>query len=806
MRQTVALFYGLKALEHDFPATPDNAMKPNQTLKFAGLLACTFLATAGFMTAQEATAPKIPADLEARRAAAIKKAEVIREELMKAASAPRPQLTVEQKAKAAEAQATAEKELAKRQAESFAEIKKIEAAELPRYSYLAQEFAAFEQDTKARMASLHTRMTEKHANDMAAARRMLEGSLFPEKFTDSDGHSRLLGGLEGDRPMFMGSHNVISAQTISSDQFRPFFGKMPLQLKGAGTVMGVWEIADPKSAHTEFLNSAGTVVRLVDKDGAYSAGQADKDHATHVSGTLTARGVDANALGMSPEATLNAYNPNDDTTDMTSIFTNSDPSDNLLVSNHSYGFKLGWDSSLYAHPTLGNMPIWWGDVATSAVEDSNFGYYGAKAQALDQIVFTRKTYLPVWAAGNDRLQSVPYTHPSNYFVGYYSVAPAGFYVFQGAYPGSDGGSTGYDTTSLEGVAKNILTVGSVADIPEGYKPGVTTVNPSSFSNAGPTDDGRVKPDVVANGESLYSSADSVAYGYLTGTSMASPSVSGSINLLNEYFKRLYGPNRLPWASTIKGVVIHTADDFGTAGPDYRSGWGLMNTMRAALYMQQNVMNNSPVWREITLANSSTHTIQITAVQGAVVPIKVTIAWTDPAATPLAPSLDNTSTRLVNDVDLWITKPDSSIARPYILNRTSPASAATTGVNSVDNVEQVVITNPIPGATYTINIAPASGETFVNDAGSPAPQDVSVFITGAQPDPMNTKLVWNGGSSYSFTWTAKQGNVYRLETSTDLFDWVEISGDIVPSTTQTLSHTPGTTSGTKRFWRPKRVNN
>lgn len=783
-------------------------MKPDHTLKLAGLLTCTFLATAGFTTAQEAApATKLtPEEIETRRAAAIKKAELIRQELLKTASAPRPELTIEQKEKAAEAQAVAAKELAEKQARTFAEIKKIEAAELPRYSYLAQEFLAIEQERKANMASLHSRMVQKHAEEMATARRLLEGSLFPEKFIDSDGHSRILGGVEGDRPMFLGSHNVISSQTISSDQFRPFFGKMPLQLKGAGTVMGVWEIADPKSVHTEFLNSAGTVVRLVDKDGAYSAGSADKDHATHVSGTLTARGIDAAALGMAPEATLNAYNAEFDLTGISAIFSNSDPSDNLLVSNHSYGFKLGWDSSLYAHPTLGNMPIWWGDVVRSTSEDANFGYYGSKAQSLDQIVFTRKTYLPVWAAGNDRLQAVPYTHPNNYFVAYYSAAPSGFYVFQGTYPASDGGATGYDTTSLEGVAKNILTVGSVADIPEGYKPGVTTVNPSSFSNAGPADDGRIKPDVVANGESLYSSADSVAYGYLTGTSMAAPSVSGSVNLLNEYFKRLYGPNRLPWASTIKGVVIHTADDFGAAGPDYLSGWGLMNTMRAALYMQQNVMNNSPVWREITLANSTTHSIQITAVQGAVVPIKVTIAWTDPAATPLSAPLDNATARLVNDVDLWITKPDSTIARPYVLNRTSPASAATTGVNSVDNVEQVVISNPTPGATYTINIAPASGETFVNDSGNPAAQDVSVFISGAQPDPMNTKLVWNGGSSYSFTWTAKQGNVYRLETSTDLFDWVEVSGDIVPTTTQTMSHTPSTTSGTKRFWRPKRVNN
>lgn len=63
---------------------------------------------------------------------------------------------------------------------------------------------------------------------------------------------------------------------------------------------------------------------------------------------------------------------------------------------------------------------------------------------------------------------------------------------------------------------------------------------SSFSSWGPTDDGRIKPDIVADGVSVFSTTathDS-SYGYKSGTSMATPNAAGSLLLLQELSQQL----------------------------------------------------------------------------------------------------------------------------------------------------------------------------------------------------------------------------------------------------------------------------
>jgi hypothetical protein len=109
--------------------------------------------------------------------------------------------------------------------------------------------------------------------------------------------------------------------------------------------------------------------------------------------------------------------------------------------------------------------------------------------------------------------------------GWYLVANAGATV---APPGDGNGGTGYDTLSTQQTAKNSLVVGSVLDVlNDPYTSGdiVTSV----FSSYGPTDDGRVKPDVVGNGQGLFStfSGSNTAYGNMSGTSMAAPNVTGT---------------------------------------------------------------------------------------------------------------------------------------------------------------------------------------------------------------------------------------------------------------------------------------
>jgi hypothetical protein len=91
------------------------------------------------------------------------------------------------------------------------------------------------------------------------------------------------------------------------------------------------------------------------------------------------------------------------------------------------------------------------------------------------------------------------------------------------------------------------------------------------------------------------------------------------------------------------------------------------------------------------------------------PLKITIAWTD---------LPGYS--LTNDIDLRIIGPDNAVYQPFVLDPNDPAAPATTGSNTIDNVEQVVVTNTVAGF-YTVVVD--HKDTLV-DGG----QDVSMVLS------------------------------------------------------------------------------
>ncbi|MGK0390785.1 MAG: hypothetical protein ACI94Y_003545, partial [Maribacter sp.] len=227
------------------------------------------------------------------------------------------------------------------------------------------------------------------------------------------------------------------------------------------------------------------------------------------------------------------------------------------------------------------------------------------------------------------------------------------------------------------------------------------VSMSSFSGWGPTDDGRIKPDIVANGVDLTSSTNEsdTSYDSSSGTSMSSPSAAGSAILLQEYFSETHAAD-LMRAATLKALIIHSANEAGIAeGPDYIYGWGLMNTAGAANVITEDV-TNPDIITENTISDGNTFT---TTICGAGNPIIATIVWTDPAgtATPYNSSVvDNPSLKLVNDLDMRISD-GTSTYMPYILDPANPSAAATTGDNFRDNVEKIYI--PAGVGSYTLTI-------------------------------------------------------------------------------------------------------
>ena len=497
----------------------------------------------------------------------------------------------------------------------------------------------------------------KNAYTRAAKTKLPLRVVTPRGVIELQGFTKVQGGV----PLYFTSFNANAARSIGTDKVHSQLG-----LTGSGITLGIWDGGKVRNTHQEFGS------RVTQKDGATSV----NSHATHVAGTMVAAGVNSSAKGMAPTATLHAYDWNSDISEMTTA-----AADGLLLSNHSYGFITGWryDSS------VGSWR-WYGDPNISASEDYKFGFYSDYSKDLDNIAFNAPFYLICKSAGNDRNDNHSGSHQ------YYNGTD---WVNSTAFRKKDGD---YDCIGAGGVAKNILTVGAVNDISSGYSQPSDVVQ-TSFSSWGPTDDGRIKPDIVANGASLYSteSSSNTAYGNKSGTSMSSPSVTGSLGLLQQHYKNNNGGSFMR-AATLKALVIHTADEAGNAnGPDYQNGWGLMNTKTAA-----DVITNRDVSSKIeeeTLNNSSTYTLQVNATGSG--PLVATIAWTDVAGTPVAPALDPSNRMLVNDLDIRITR-NGTTYFPWKLNPANPSAAATTGDNDRDNVEKIFIANA-PAGTYTITV-------------------------------------------------------------------------------------------------------
>lgn len=433
-----------------------------------------------------------------------------------------------------------------------------------------------------------------------------------------------------------------------------------------------------------------THVELTGRVTPSDAATGFSSHATHVTGTILASGVSSTRKGIAYGAMAKTYDWTSDTTEMSAFGALG-----FLTSNHSYGYVAA------------NLSI------------ASFGAYDTSSIQFDQVAVAYPYYQIVVAAGNDRNDT-----------GLEQVVAKG----------------GYDLTTGHANSKNVITVAAVEQVTN-YVNNASVVM-SSFSSYGPTDDGRIKPDISAKGvnvNSLGSLTDN-QYAVLNGTSMASPAITGMILMLQKHFNNLNASTFMR-ASTVKGLICHSAKEAGlNTGPDYEFGWGLANAEGAA-----NIITNrnvSTVLEENTLMNGQTFTktIGINSAQN----ITATICWTDPIGVSNNGNEDDRTPRLRNNLDLKILK-DGNIYYPYKLNVVDPTSAATNiSDNDVDNVEKVEIFNAQPGV-YTIQVTHkgaslvggsqvfsliANGSTALNLNTSNYAYDKSIFI---YPNPANNVL-------------------------------------------------------------------
>jgi hypothetical protein len=502
-------------------------------------------------------------------------------------------------------------------------------------------------------------------------------------------HYKLMAVRDG-RPMY---YRTLTENAAISTGVNHVRNQVPYNLNGEGLTIGLWDATRPLRSHQEFQNLSD---RIIVFDPATAKLEA---HATPMASIIGASGVDPRATGMAPSVSIHSYDWDSDVSEMAERGASypNEPG-TLCLSNHSYGVVLGWmqvDENAWAW-----LPLF--EEGEPMIE-TGFGQYNSDSVEYDRVAYMAPYFLSFVAAGNDRDDN-PQPGDDIYFTtgqNRYYLQPDPY----DGYPAGDGvDNGGYYTLNGLAVAKNVVTVGAVTDaVIDGIRQ-ISDVNATDFSNWGPTDDGRIKPDLVANGEQLYTAGGRCNTCYeddMSGTSLACANASGSAILLVQHYGRLY-PGHAMQSSTLKGLVLHCADDLGNPGPDYAYGWGLMNIESALRLLDDHANGDTGTRLSEGLFSGSLRAATYRIHQEDGSPLRVTLCWTDPQGTERGGHNDRNPC-LVHDLDLRIIGPHGTETfLPYVLDWEIPSAPAQSGDNQRDNVEQVVISNPASGV-YEVRV-------------------------------------------------------------------------------------------------------
>ena len=398
----------------------------------------------------------------------------------------------------------------------------------------------------------------------------------------------------------------------------------PYSLDGDGVVVMVYDGGYGYSGHGDFGG------RHTTRD---SAGMSD--HATHVAGTIGGDGSGSGGQyrGMAPAVTIESYGFEQEG-GLQEGFLYTDPGDleqDYSQAINSYGAVLA-NNSIGTNTASNGFPCEW------------TGDYGITSNLIDSVVRgdLGGDIRIVWANGNERQTS-------------------------------NCGSN-YNTTAPPACAKNHITVGAFNSEDESM---------TYFSSWGPTDDGRIKPDISAPGcqsnddGGVTSCSSSGGYTSKCGTSMACPTVTGLSALIVQDWRNLYPGESDLMNSTLKALLAHTAEDKFNTGPDCQYGYGSVRVVDAIDHIRAG--NHA----ELEISQGETVEMMIFVEQPGVV--KATIAWDDVPATPLViPSL-------VNDIDIVVVDPNGTTHYPWTIDPNNPGNPAVrTQADHLNNIEQVQI--------------------------------------------------------------------------------------------------------------------
>lgn len=293
-------------------------------------------------------------------------------------------------------------------------------------------------------------------------------------------------------------------------------------------------------------------------------------------------------------------------------------------------------------------------VTNSSYSNGCNGGYTTITETVDQQIFNNPTLLHVFSAGNS----------NNNDCGY------------GA------GDQWGNITGGHKIGKNVIATANLnAD--------ATLV---ASSSRGPASDGRIKPDISANGRNQVSTDPNNEYSPFGGTSAAAPCIAGVTAQLHDAHRQLNGGVTAE-SALLKAVLLNSANDLGNVGPDFKYGWGHVNALRAVQTLEEGRYFSASV----DPGSTNTHSLDIPA---DVLQAKVMIYWKDQEGSTSA------AIALVNNLDAKVLDPSGNENLPWVLDPTAnPVNLdlpATTGTDFLNNVEQVAMNNPVAG-TYTIEV-------------------------------------------------------------------------------------------------------
>ncbi len=288
------------------------------------------------------------------------------------------------------------------------------------------------------------------------------------------------------------------------------------------------------------------------------------------------------------------------------------------------------------------------------------------------------------------------------------------------------GGMGDDTVISPSTGKNVLSVGALGPADD------EVLCPVSFSSRGWTDDGRIKPDVVAPGTAVWSASNDFVVGIpscsvqaMSGTSMATPTVAGLAALVRQYFmegRQAFGrpdPERAfePTSALVRAVLIASAVDLTTLGcatvdpvPSRAQGWGLVRLDRALWFEGDDHRmwafdRRGPLERtgeELQFVFDAHHPSDL----------KVVLVWTDVESSSTA------AVHLLNDLDLEVEGPTGL----YLGNTFEGGRSVPGGETDRRNTVEVV---------YLPDASPGRWVVRVRSAALPVgAQDFALVVLGA----------------------------------------------------------------------------